>query len=87
MSPEFFFEGEGEAAPFVHVGVVAAEFFLDAANLEIEECGFNGGDAHQMPHVDGAESDEVVFGFVDGVVAFEVLVEVVGVGGGVFVDE
>ena len=38
------------------------------SDFEVEDGGFDGGDAHDLKHVEGEESDEVGFDFVDGLV-------------------
>lgn len=78
------FEGECEAALVVESGeeaggVVGVEF----GELEVEEGDFDRVDAHELPHVEGEQSDEVLFGFVDGVIAGEVGVDAGVVGGAV----
>ena len=82
-----FLEGEGEAAVFVHIGEHAFDLGVGAADGEVEESDFNGVVAHDLPHIGGEEADEVLFHFVDGRIAGEVLVEVVVVRGGFFVVE
>ena len=79
-----FFERKGEAAVFVHLFEVAVEFVFDAGDFEIEEGGFDSGNAHDLPHIRRGEADEVGFGFVLGVVAGDVGGEMVVVGGVVF---
>jgi hypothetical protein len=56
---------------------------VDAADFEIEESDFDGVHAHELPHVGGEESDEVLFDFVGWGLAGEVGSEVVVVGGAV----
>ena len=81
-----FLEGEGEAAVLVYGFESGVEFVgVDVGDFEVEERDFDGVHAHHLPHVDGEESDEVFFGFVDGVVAGEVGVEVGVVGVAVLV--
>ena len=81
------FEGESDAAIFIHVLIMAVNVVFVIIDFEVEEGNFDGIDAHDLPHVGGEESDEVEFEFVDGGVAGEVGVEVLGVAVGVFVDE
>ena len=76
-----FLESEGEAAVLVHEFELIFEGIgVNDGDFEVEEGDFNGIDAHDLPHVEGKESDQVFFGFVDGVVAVEVAVEVGVVG-------
>ena len=73
-----FPESEGEAAVLVQDFGLGVEFIgVDDGRFEVEEGGFDGVHAHDLPHVEGEEPDEVFFGFVDGVVAGEVGVEVI----------
>ena len=76
-----FLEREGEAAVLVHEFELIFEGIgVDYGDFEVEEGDFDGVDAHHLPHIEGEESDEVFFGFIDGVVAVEVAVEVGVVG-------
>jgi hypothetical protein len=82
-----FLEGEGEAAIFVHGFECAVEVDVDAADFDIEKGDFDGIKPHELPHVGGEESDEILFDFVDGCVAGEIGGEVVVVCGAVLVAE
>ena len=75
-----FFKSEGEAAVLVHFLIFAFVEGFDVGDVEIGEGDFDGGEAHDLPHIGGDEGDEVVFDFVAGGEAGDVSVDVSGEG-------